>query len=465
MENQLTKEPSETKTKSKSVKKKSSSNSSSTSKWTLLTKLPTSFLQIQVLDPLSQEQFTIEKSFSELNLEKKVEAKLYSSETPYLASITRARQLTREDSIKRCLGLEIDLGNSGISYEPGDAFGINCQNDVELVQKLGKRLQLNLDSLIQITSSNSTSVVPLPYQSKKTIREILVECLDFYSVPKKVFLRVLAEYTSNEDEKDKLLFFCSREGSEAYRQFVLQYHSLLELFEAFPSCLPPFERLLEHVPLIFPRVYSVATSPLKHPSKIFIAFNVIQFQTASGKLRKGLCTGWLEHLVDPFLKEEAEKLQKPHTSFCEVIIPLGKLIIPIFKYTPPKPPFHLPPNCLETPFIMVGPGTGVAPFVGFMEHRHHLIQTHNQNINLAPTWLFFGSRHEERDFIFRRELESFLQSGSLTRLITAFSRDKLPTEESSNQLTKIYVQHRLKECGKEVADLLINQNAFIYVCG
>lgn len=432
----------------------SASNEQSTT-FSFLPKVPPSFLSIQKLEPNSEEELV--QNMKKLSLPSSGNQISSSPSDPFFVSITAAKvgkvqnkklklkffviqQLTKTGALKRCLWLELDVGAS-FTYRPGDAIGIICPNDERDVEKLVSHLKLtDLQSPIQISSNNSKNPIPPHFKYCQTMMQVL-RTLDLRSAPKKVLLRVMAEYTTTPSERDGLLLLCSREGSEKYREWITQF-GFIDLFDQYPSCLPPIERLLEHLPAISPRYYSACSSPLKDPSKLGIAFNVIQYETKEGQIRKGLCTSWLEKLVGPFLD-----------NLSETKIPVGSVMIPIFLRNV-KTQFHLPESA-SIPIVMIGPGTGVAPFVGFLEHRAHL-----QQQAIGEAWLFFGCRHESKDFIFREELENFVKVGVLSKLVTAFSRDVILEGKE-----KMYVQYRLREYGQQVCDMLVNKRAYFYLCG
>lgn len=164
-------------------------------------------------------------------------------------------------------------------------------------------------------------------------------------------------------------------------------------------------------------------------NKIRIAFNMVEFLT-KGKRRYGICTFWLRQKAEYIFQNKQNSDQ---------------LKVPIFKR--PSSTFRLPRD-LVTPMIMIGPGTGVAPFIGFLQHQLEKKQSLN--------WLFYGCRNEKLDFIYQDEITKLQKEGILDKLSLAFSRD---SEK------KVYVQHRMLENAKEIVDLMVNKNAIIYVCG
>ncbi|XP_036166230.1 methionine synthase reductase isoform X4 [Myotis myotis] len=209
----------------------------------------------------------------------------------------------------------------------------------------------------------------------------------------------------------------------------------------------------EHLPKLQPRPYSCASSSLSHPGKLHFVFNIVEFlsNTTPVVLRRGVCTGWLATLVESVLQPNR------HASHADG----GKAVAPQISISPRTAnSFHLP-NDPSVPIIMVGPGTGVAPFIGFLQHREKLQEQHPDE-HYGAMWLFFGCRHQERDYLFREELRHFHKHGILTHLKVSFSRDSPAREE---QAPVKYVQDNIQLHSKQLARLLLHENGYIYVCG
>lgn len=235
-------------------------------------------------------------------------------------------------------------------------------------------------------------------------------------------------FTHSEEDKERLSFICSPKGSSEYNKLITgKGKTVLGLLNTFSSCKPPIERLLEYLPSIKPRPYSISSSPLNYDKELCITFSVVEHDDGT----KGLCTGYLQKLTNNTM------LQK---EMCDKIC----------FYFRKASNFCFPSN--PVPIIMLGPGTGISPFIGFLEHRN----LQREICKFGDWWLFFGCRYSDRDFLYKDNLEHYLRSGNLTKLFTAFSR------ESSE---KVYVQHKIRGCGKEFVDMLYEQNAIVYVCG
>lgn len=195
------------------------------------------------------------------------------------------------------------------------------------------------------------------------------------------------------------------------------------ILEDLPSCKPAIDHLLELLPRLQPRFYSISSSSRVHKDRIHITAVVVEYTTKTGRINKGVATTWLQPMT-----------------------PGAK--VPCFVR---RSQFRLP-NRPQTPVIMIGPGTGLAPFRGFIQER---AWQKEEGKEVGETHLFFGCRHQAKDYIYREELEKFVSDGVLT-LHTAFSRDGP---------TKIYVTDRMRENAEDIWKLIGDQGAHLYVCG
>lgn len=287
-------------------------------------------------------------------------------------------------------------------------------------------------------SDVSTAILPNHIKTPCSVREAFLHYCDIQALPSKRFLRMMADYSASAQDKDRLIHLCSTTGREDYvREIEAARLTLLELLERFPSCQPSLAHLFDSLPPLKPRYYSIASSPLEHHQRAHFAFTVVDVPIPNTTRRwKGTCSNWLAELC-------AVKTQFPK-------LPVH---VPIFAH--PTKDFVLPANP-ATPIIMVGPGTGVAPFIGFLEERRQIQQQHPAQ-QFGASWMFFGCRHPDYDYLYRTQLEGFERDGTLTKLVTAFSR----LEENK----VVYVQHRLLEYSADILDLMLNSNAHFYICG
>ncbi|XP_043396210.1 methionine synthase reductase isoform X3 [Chelonia mydas] len=375
--------------------------------------LPSEYIDVQFQDGTGQELGV---------------SSLISDGIVFHVPVTKAVQLTREDAVKTALLLELDISKTTFCYQPGDAFCVICPNNPKEVQELLHILGLSERKecvvclkIKQATKKKGAAPEHIPKGS--TVEFILTWCLEIRAVPKKAFLRALVEYTSDAREKRRLQELCSKQGASDYSNFIRDPSiCLLDLLHAFPTCKPPLNLLIEHLPKLQARSYSASSSNLFQPGKLQFVFNVVEFPSSPSRLvsRKGVCTGWLAELVAPMLQPHKNSLRTKEEKLSAVKVSI---------FARPVNTFHLPSDP-SVPFMMVGPGTGVSPFIGFLQHRD--------------------------------ELRSFVENGTLTHLKVCFSRD--PSAAAEKKPTK-YVQDNIRLCAKEVARVLLKERGCFYVCG
>ncbi|XP_030061225.1 methionine synthase reductase [Microcaecilia unicolor] len=424
----------------------------------------------QSVPPLSQSTLNIpnlppaylDVQFQETTDQEASPATLHSEEAIFQVPVAKAVQLTREDAVKTALLLELDIWNTTFSYQPGDSFCIVCPNRACEVEELLHHLQISdkQDCPVCLKVKPSTkkkgAILPQHIPQKSTPTFILSWCLEIRAVPKKAFLRALVEHTISDAEKRRLQELCSRQGASDYNRFIRDPSvCLLDLLRAFPSCKPPLELLIEHLPKLQARSYSAASSNLFLPGKLRFVFNIVEFPSCPERpvSRKGVCTGWLAELVTPMLQYHSTSQNSSPGK--------NKLLVSkVSIFARPSSSFHLPADP-SVPIVMVGPGTGIAPFVGFLQHREKLREQHPE-WTFGESWLFFGCRHRDRDYLFREELNCFLENGALTHLKVCFSRD---TPSYPERVTRKYVQDYLRVCAQDVARILVKEKGHFYVCG
>uniref|UniRef100_A0A7N8WYJ9 Methionine synthase reductase n=1 Tax=Mastacembelus armatus TaxID=205130 RepID=A0A7N8WYJ9_9TELE len=418
------------------------------------------------LPPLSESSLNVPAlppPYLDVSLEDVVsvgQVRNYAVDKTRILPLSRAVQLTRQDSVKITLLLELDISVIYLKLYPGDSFDVFCPNNASEVDKMLHRLGLEDKknhcvrvSLKKDTKKKGAHVPPYIPQNISLIY-LLTWCLEIRSVPKKAFLRALVEHTGDGVQRRRLQELCSKQGAADYNQYVRDPSlSILELLTAFPSCSPPLTLLIEHLPKLQSRPYSAASSHLRHPGKLHFVFNVVQLAACSGRPAgsRGLCTGWLFDLINPSLvfPRKAESSSSPA---------LPKIYMSLRANCSFRPPADL-----SVPFVMVGPGTGVAPFIGFLQQREKERQE-NPEAGFGETWLFFGCRHRDRDYLFREELEGFESNGTLSHLKVCFSRDD-QEEGTTLAVRPRYVQHNLLLHSQRITDILLKQNGYLYVCG
>ncbi|XP_071103901.1 methionine synthase reductase-like isoform X2 [Haliotis cracherodii] len=371
-----------------------------------------------------------------------------------MVTVEDAEVLTRDDAVKKTLLLSLNTEGSGLTYEAGDAVSVVCPNDPQEVDRLLDRLDhaSDADSTVELSvipgTKKKNAAIPAHIPPLCTLRHIFLTCVDIRDQPKKALLRIFVEFTSDDCEKRRLQELCSKQGAADYASFIRESRlSLLDVLTAFPSCQPPVERVIEQLPRLQPRPYSVCSSPQTQPNRLNIVFNIVCIPGTDGRSapRKGVCTGWLDTIT--MATQTNDSCQNKEGN---------DLKVPIFTRT--NQLFRCPED-VSVPIILIGPGTGVAPFIGFLQHRAWQRSQSEADVPYGQTCLFYGCRHQDRDYLFRKELQEFQESGVLSHLFVSFSRDGQP--EGSPR----YVQDQLLQQGELTLDLIEKQDAVVYVCG
>jgi sulfite reductase (NADPH) flavoprotein alpha-component len=323
----------------------------------------------------------------------------YTKKNPYTATLGDQIKVTGRDSVKDIRHIEISLEDSAIQYLPGDALGLWFTNDPVMVDEILELLSLDGDDTVNLSGDSFS------------LKAALIEKLELtQSYPN--FVKSYGE--SSQDEKLKTLL-----AAPAELRDYLADRQIIDVIRDFPTKLEA-QQLVDALRPISPRLYSIASSQAEVEEEVHLTVAVVEYD-AFGKKHLGGASG--------FLAERLEEGQE------------------VKVYIENNDNFRLPadPN---TPVIMVGPGTGIAPFRAFMQER-------DAQEAEGKNWLFFGNPSFTQDFLYQVEWQRFVKDGVLDKISLAFSRD---------QEHKIYVQHRLLEQGEEVYQWL-EDGAHFYVCG
>ena len=327
----------------------------------------------------------------------------YSKKNPFPAKLTQRRILNKPGSTKEVQHLELCLAGSTFEYRPGDSLGIIPTNSDRIVADVIEVGGLDIDAPVELVNGD-----------KAMLGQVLKNKFDISGLTKSV----LKKYNQLAQSK-KIKTLLEPENTTGLKEY-LWGREVVDLLSDFPVTgieASDFCRVLRK---ISPRLYSIASSSLAHPGEVHLTISVLRY-FSHGRDREGVCSTYAVERVG-----------------------IGETM-PVFLHQ--NKHFKLPENG-DTSIIMVGPGTGIAPFRAFVEER-------TAKGEGGKNWLFFGDRNQSTDFLYKEDFERYQANGKLTRIDLAFSRD---------QSEKIYVQHRMLENGAELFAWL-NDGAMFYVCG
>lgn len=321
-----------------------------------------------------------------------------SRDNPSNVRVLSRRLLNKPGSEKETWHVEIDLTGSGIEYQVGDAFGLFPHNDPKLVEQVMSALGAPPDYDI----------------GGRTLRQVLTDSVSLSPAPDMLFQ--LLSYITGGERRKKARALATGDDPDKDAATL----DVLAALDKFAGAAPDPEAFIEALDPLQPRLYSISSSPKADPNRVTLTVDTVRY-TIKNRQRLGVCSTLLAERIDPGAVLKAY-VQKAHA-------------------------FALPKDG-NVPIIMIGPGTGVAPFRAFL---------HDRLADKAPgrNWLFFGHQRSACDFFYEDELKAMRASGFLTRLTLAWSRDG---DE------KIYVQDRMRETGRDIW-VWLNEGAHVYVCG
>jgi sulfite reductase (NADPH) flavoprotein alpha-component len=324
----------------------------------------------------------------------------FTKKHPFAAKLLKTEDLNKEGSSKQTHHIEISLEGSGIDYEVGDALGVWPENNGHLV-----------DEIIAAAGFEPDELAPLPHDPDAQLFDALSFHYDV-SVLSEPFLIACARLTKNRELQEIV-------ADEAKRKAYIAGRGLVDPIVDFEVKFPTTEYLVAPLKQLSPRLYSISSSPKAHPGEVHLTVGKVTYDT-HGRKRQGVCSTYLsDHQLDR----------------------------PVKVYMHSNKAFRLSENN-DAPAIMIGPGTGIAPFRAFLEERE-------ARGAKGKNWLLFGDQHQATDFLYEDQITSWMKNGLLTRFDTAFSRD---------QAEKIYVQNRIVEHAEEFYAWL-EEGGYIYICG
>lgn len=347
----------------------------------------------------------------------------YSKSKPYvaeIASVSNLCSITGTDD-KNTIRVDIDLGDSGLTYQPGDSLGVWPQNNPAAVEEIVQLMEWDAEEMLPRPTWHYKSAADFSESGatgKMSLRDLLTTCFDLKSPKPDLFEYLETTFGDKSDDKsDRAAYLEARHVIDILR----------DVFESSESNIrkPSAAGILKYLRQLVPRLYSISSTPLDDPTKVTLTVAVVEYEQL-GIGRQGVCSTYLNDRVSVGSK------------------------VPVYIYD--NPDFRLP-EASATPIVMVGPGTGVAPFRSFIRHRALAGDT-GANMRASENLLFFGSRRRDQDFLYGDEFQAMHENGKLN-LITAFSRE---------QTQKVYVQHRIEEHADIIWNALEN-NGHFYICG
>ncbi|KRX10660.1 Riboflavin synthase-like beta-barrel [Pseudocohnilembus persalinus] len=351
--------------------------------------------------------------------------KFLKSAQAKVINIFETRQINKEGST---LHLELDLTGTEIEYKTAQNLGIFVKNDEKMVAEIAKYLNFDLKQVIPNPQNAKNVLFPGPL----SVENVLTYFCDFQGQLMKKTLKDLAKLCENEENKNRLEFLASAKGKSEFKTEIEENKlTIFDLMQKY-QVKPTLDQFLIMTPRLAPRVFTISSSNLQYKNAVHVTDSILVDNLPNGKTKTGVCSQYFQKIYEQF--QNGEKDIQVRIDFRESS-------------------FKLPQD--QTPVIMVGAGTGVAPFRAFCQEKQYLIE---KGINLSPGtfYLYFGCRHENGDFIFKDEFKNYTEKNIINKFYTAFSRD---------QEQKVYVQDRFLENADENYTLLFEKNATLFICG
>lgn len=375
----------------------------------------------------------------------------YDHQNPYIAKIDATRELFNS-SDRSCVHVEFDLASSGLKYTTGDHLAVwpsNCDENVAVFLKafgMSKKAETVFDLKVLDSTARFHFHTPITYGA------VVRHHLEISGPISRQFLSSIASFAPSEEAKEATKALGSNKV-----EFAEQIHSklyniadaLLSISGGQPWTDVPFEFLIELIGHLQPRYYSISSSSLSEKNQISITA-VVEHEKKGDQLVSGVATNLLKHIEI----DQNNSKSKPVVHY-DLKGPRGKFLKHKLPVHVRRSTFKLP-NSPAVPVILIGPGTGLAPFRGFVRER--VAQKKNQDAKIGKTLLYYGCRKEDEDFLYKEEWPQYAKVlGDSFEMHTAFSRN--------DPDAKVYVQHQLAKNGKEINRLLEDEKANIYVCG
>lgn len=338
----------------------------------------------------------------------------------YTIHVSANKRLTPESYERNIFHIEFDLGDSGLTYDIGEALGIHAENDPEQIEEFIKFYGLDPNAIVPVPSREDEAVFEV-----RTVYQALLYNIDLFGKPPKRFYEALAEYATDEKEKAKLQRLGGEEGTaEVKKRAEIDFLTYADILYEFPSARPSFTDLVRIVNPMKRREYSIASCQKVTPTSVALMIVVVDWIDSQGRKRWGQASRYLSKL-------------QPGTAVTASVKPS------VMK---------LPPSSTQ-PLIMAGLGTGLAPFRAFVQHR---ALEKAQGKEIGSVLLYMGSRHQREEYCYGEEWEAYQAAGVITLLGRAFSRD---------QPHKVYIQDRMRETLPEITQAYTREKGAFYLCG
>ena len=330
------------------------------------------------------------------------------------------RRLTPSNYDRNIFHIEFDLGDSGLTYEIGEALGIHAENDEREVEEFIKFYKLDPEEIVEVPSRENSIVL-----ENRTVYQALMQNVDIFGRPPKRFYEALADFAEDPKEQKELLTLGGPEGATEFkRRAEVDTLTYADILLEFPSAHPKFHNIVRIVSPMKRREYSIASCQKVTPNSVALMIVVVGWVNPKGRDRFGQATRFLN------------KLKR------------GAAVTVSIKPSVMK----LPPKSTQ-PLIMAGLGTGLAPFRAFVQHR---AWEKAQGKEIGAVLLYMGSRHQREEYCYGEEWEAYQDAGVITLLGRAFSRD---------QPQKIYIQDRMRETLDEITQAYLKEDGAFYLCG
>lgn len=338
----------------------------------------------------------------------------------FTVHVKENRRLTPVTYDRNIFHIEFDLGDSGLTYDIGEALGVHAENDPEDVMKFIEFYGLNPDAIVEVPSRENPAVL-----ENRTVYQALVQNVDIFGRPPKRFYEALSEFATDEKEKTDLRTLGGPDGAvEFKRRAEVDTITFADVLLEYPSAHPDFHEIVRIVGPLKRREYSIASCQKVSPTIVALMIVAVNWTDPKGRDRFGLATRYLSRL-------------QPGTP---VSVSVKSSVM------------KLPPKSTQ-PLIMAGLGTGLAPFRAFVQHR---ALEKAQGKEIGSVLLYMGSRHQREEYCYGEEWEAYQAAGVITLLGAAFSRD---------QPEKIYIQDRMRQSLPEIVQAYIREEGAFYLCG